>query len=110
MCALTIAFLIATIVNNKNAINGIVNVIALGSSFLCGAFVPVEWLPKTVLTIAHLIPTYWYIQTNELLKTIEVFNFETLKPVIVNMGIILVFAVIFVVITNVVTKKKRRIG
>lgn len=35
-CALTIAFLIANLVSNKNAVNGIVNVIALGSSFLCG--------------------------------------------------------------------------
>ncbi len=49
ICALTIAILIANLVNNKNAINGIVNVVALGSSFLCGAFVPIEWLPDTVL-------------------------------------------------------------
>lgn len=110
MCALTIAFLIATVVNNKNAINGIVNVIALGSSFLCGAFVPVEWLPKSVLTIAHLIPTYWYIQTNELMKTIEEFNLETLTPVCINMGIMLLFSIVFIMATNIISKKKRRIG
>lgn len=110
MCALTIAFLIATIINNKNAINGIVNVIALGSSFLCGAFVPVEWLPKTVLTIAHIIPTYWYIQTNELMKTIEVFNIETLMPVFVNMVVIVLFSILFITLTNIFSKKKRRVG
>ena len=110
MCALTIAFLIATIINNKNAINGIVNVIALGSSFLCGAFVPVEWLPKTVLTIAHIIPTYWYIQTNELMKTIEVFNIETLMPVFVNIGVIVLFSILFITLTNIFSKKKRRVG
>ena len=110
MCALTIAFLIATIVNNKNAINGIVNVIALGSSFLCGAFVPVEWLPKSVLTIAHIIPTYWYIQTNELMKTIEVFNIETLMPVFANMGVILLFSVCIIILNNAFSNKKRRIG
>ena len=54
MCAATIALLIGSIVSNKNAINGIVNVIALGSSFLCGAFVPMQWLPDTVLKIAHI--------------------------------------------------------
>ncbi len=110
MCALTIAFLIATIVNNKNAINGIVNVVALGSSFLCGAFVPVEWLPKSVLTVAHIIPTYWYIQTNELLKTIEVFNIQTLMPVFINMGVIVLFSLLFITLTNIFSKKKRRIG
>lgn len=110
MCALTIAFLIATIVNNKNAINGIVNVIALGSSFLCGAFVPVEWLPKSVLTIAHIIPTYWYIQTNELMKTIEEFNIETLMPIFINMGVIILFSIFFIILTNAFSRKKRRVG
>lgn len=110
MCALTIAFLLGNLVNNKNAINGIVNVIALGSSFLCGAFVPVEWLPDTVLKIAHILPTYWYIQTNELLKTMEKFNIETLKPVFINMAVIILFSIIFVVITNIASKKKRKIA
>ena len=44
ICCLTIALFISTLVNNKNAINGIVNVVALGSAFLCGAFVPAQWL------------------------------------------------------------------
>lgn len=107
MCCLTIAFLIGNIVRNKNAINGIVNVVALGSSFLCGAFVPVEWLPDSVLKVAHILPSYWYIQTNELLKTIEVFDFETIKPIIFNIGMILVFALIFIITTNIVSKRKR---
>lgn len=110
ICALTIAFLIANIVNNKNAINGIVNVVALGSSFLCGAFVPVEWLPASVLKVAHILPTYWYIQTNELLKTIERFDIESLKPVFINMGVIVLFTILFVVITNIISKRKRKIA
>lgn len=109
ICALTISFLIGNIVNSKTAINGIINVVALGSSFLCGSFVPMEWLPKSVLTIAHVLPSYWYIKTNELLKTIEVINFNTLKPIIINMIIILVFAFVFVLITNIVSNKKRKI-
>lgn len=109
ICSLTIAFLIANLVNNKNAINGIVNVVALGTSFLCGAFVPMEWLPNSVLNIAHILPSYWYIKTNEILKELEVFNFETLKPIIINMGIVLIFSILFIVITNIVSKKKRTI-
>lgn len=109
ICSLTIAFLIANLVNNKNAINGIVNVVALGTSFLCGAFVPMEWLPNSVLNIAHILPSYWYIKTNEILKELEVFNFETLKPIIINMGIVLIFSILFIVIINIVSKKKRTI-
>lgn len=109
ICALTIAFLIGNLINNKNAINGIVNVIALGSSFLCGAFVPMEWIPDTVLKIAHILPSYWYIKANELLKTVEIFNFDTLKPIVINMLVVVAFSTLFIVITNVVSAKKRKI-
>lgn len=107
--ALSLAFLIGNIVNSKTAINGIINVVALGSSFLCGAFVPMEWLPKYVLSISHILPSYWYIKTNELIKTMEVISLKNLKPLIINEIVLLVFMVIFIVITNIITKKKRKI-
>lgn len=107
ICALTIAFLIGSVVNNKNAINGIVNVVALGSSFLCGAFVPMEWLPDFVLKIAHILPSYYYISNNEMVTNLETINFETLKPILTNMGIMLLFAVAFIIITNVLSKRRK---
>lgn len=110
MCAVTIAFLIGNLVNNKNAINGIVNVVALGTSFLCGAFVPMEWLPDSVLKIAHILPSYYYISSNEILGELEVINFETLKPILANMGILIIFAIAFIMITNIVSKRNRKIG
>lgn len=106
ICALTIAFLIGNIVNNKNAISGIVNVVALGSSFLCGAFVPMEWLPDFVLKIAHILPSYYYISNNEMVANLETVNFETMKPILTNMGIMMVFAIAFIIITNVLSKRK----
>ena len=54
ICATTMSFFIGNLITNKNAVNGIVNVVALGSSFLCGAFVPMRWLPDSVLKIAHV--------------------------------------------------------
>lgn len=110
ICAVTIAILIGNLANNKNAINGIVNVIALGSSFLCGAFVPMEWLPDTVLKIAHILPSYYFISSNEIITQLEVVNFESIKPILFNMGIILIFTIIFVLINNIVSKKKRKIA
>ena len=110
ICALCIAFLIANIVSNKNGINGIVNVVGLGSSFLCGAFVPVEWLPDTVLKIAHILPSYWFIQNNEIVKTLEEVNMENLKPIFVNMFIVLAFSILYIIIANIISKKKRKIA
>ena len=108
LCALSIAFLIGNLVHNREAINGIVNVVALGSSFLCGAFVPVEYLPDFVLKIAHILPSYWYINTNERLKTIEVFNFESLKPIFINMGVVILFILFFIILTNLISNKMRK--
>ena len=110
ICSLTIAFLIGNLINNKNAINGIINVIGLGSSFLCGAFVPVEWLPDSILKIAHILPSYWYIQSNEIIKTIEVVNIETLKPIFINISVIILFSVGYIILTNIITKNKRKIA
>lgn len=106
LCSLTIAFLIGNLVNSKNAINGIINVVALGSSFLCGAFVPAQLLPNTVLNIAHILPSYWYINNNDTIKTLETINLETIRPVFINMGIILIFSLIFVIISNIISKRK----
>lgn len=104
--ALTLGFLIGNMVNNKNAINGIVNVVALGTSFLCGSFVSTQFLPDFVLKIAHIFPSYYYIHNNELIGKLEVINIETLKPVLINMGIMLVFSIIFVILSNIFSKRK----
>lgn len=108
LCALSIAFLIGNLIHNREAINGIVNVIALGSSFLCGAFVPIEYLPNSVLSIAHVLPSYWYINTNERLKTMEVFNFGSLKSIFINMGILLLFVFFFIVLANLISNNMRK--
>ena len=110
ICALSIAFLIGNLITNKEAINGIVNVVALGSSFMCGAFVPAEWLPDAFLKIAHVLPTYYYINSNDRLKMLEVVSFESLKPIILNMGIIVIFILGFVALSNIVARKKRKLG
>lgn len=108
-CSLTIALFISTAINNKNAINGIVNVVALGSAFLCGAFVPAQWLPKSVLVFAHILPSYWYINSNNLLANLEVINITTLNRVFINMVVVLGFSLLFIVLNNIVSKKKRNI-
>ena len=110
ICATTIAIFIGNIVYNKNAINGIVNIIALGSSFLCGAFVPMEWLPDGVLKMAHLLPSYYYISSNETLKKIEIFNLDTMQPILLKMIILIGYSLLFIILTNVVSKRKQKIG
>lgn len=109
LCGLSIGFLIGNITTNKAAIGGIVNVVALGTSFLCGCFVPFEYMPDYVLKIAHILPTYYFVANNQLIKTIESFNMDTLKPVFINVGVVLAFTIVFVILSNYISKKKQRV-
>lgn len=105
--ALALSLLVSTLVNKKEAVSGIVNVVALSQAFLCGAFIPVMWMPDSVLKIAHVLPAYYYINSNELLASLEVLNFSNLKPIFINMGVMILFIVIFIILNNIFSKKKR---
>ena len=85
--SLTIALLISSLIKNKGAISGVVNVVALGSAFLCGSFIPLEWLPNSVLRISKILPTYYYaINNNNLFQMLKRYNNAPLaKPVVINM-------------------------
>lgn len=107
LCSLCIGFLIGNITQNKGAISGIVNVVSLGSSFLCGCFVPFEFMPDYVIKIAHIFPTYYFVINNEALKVMDNFSLSSVSPLILNMGIVLIFGICFIIITNYVSKKKQ---
>lgn len=109
-CATTIAYLISRVVFNSGAINGIMNVVALGSSFLCGAFVPAEYLPESVLAIAHIMPSYYYIDANNKIMEMQNTSFETIWPILLNMIIVFGFCVLFVIVANIISKKKQKIA
>lgn len=105
--SLTLALLISSLSSNKSAITGIANVVCLGSAFLCGAFIPSTWLPETVIKISRVFPTYWYVNSNDLLSSLEKINLNSLEPTIINMLVVLLFSLIFIVLTNIISKKKQ---
>lgn len=108
--ALTLALLISNLIKSKGAISGIVNVIALGQAFLCGAFIPSEFLGENIIKYSKILPAYWYNNSNDLLSTIEVINLVNLKPILLNMIVLIIFAIIFIVINNIVSKRRQIIG
>ena len=82
-----------SLIKNDSAIQGITNILALGSSFLCGAFVPQEYLGATALKIGKVLPSYYYIKNNNLLE--ENPSFETIKA---NLLVLLAYALGFIII------------
>lgn len=107
LSALTFALLISTLVKNKDAIGGIVNVVALGSAFLCGAFLPVEYLGSNVLKLAHIFPAYYYINTNNKIMSAEIIDKTLLTNILPNTLTLILFMILFIIINNLITKQKR---
>lgn len=107
---LSIGFLIANVINNKNAINGIINVVALGTSFLCGVFVNIEFLPSSVLNISKMIPNYYYVDAINKLTSIESISFDTLKPLLSNVIVLILFSLIFILLSIFISKRKRKLA
>lgn len=108
VCSTAIAFLIANLISNTQIFLAIINVISLGSSFLTGVFIPREWMPEFVLNIARALPSYYYVDSNELLANMQDVTVGKLQSYFVNLVIIALFSVGFLILTNFISKHKQK--
>lgn len=107
LAALTLAELVSTFNLSRDAVSGVVNLLSLAPAFLSGAFVPTYFLPSFVLTIAHIFPTYWFIDTNNKITTMTEFDFSSFLTILPNLLVLVLFSIIFIVANLVLSKKKR---
>lgn len=107
LAALTLAELVSTFNLSRDAVSGVVNLLSLAPAFLSGAFVPTYFLPSFVLTIAHIFPTYWFIDTNSKITTMTEFSFNSFLAILPNLLVLVLFSIIFIVANLVLSKKKR---
>lgn len=107
LAALTLAELVSTFNLSRDAVSGVVNLLSLAPAFLSGAFVPTYFLPSVVLTIAHIFPTYWFIDTNNKIAILTEFNFSSFLTILPNLLVLVLFSIIFIVANLVLSKKKR---
>ena len=60
---LGLVFLVNKITSNKIFISGFANVYSLGTSFLCGVFVPREFLGEDISQFSKFFPTHYYVDS-----------------------------------------------
>lgn len=92
--ALSLAFLISKLTQSSQLLSMFANVISLGMAFLCGIFVPREFLGDGVLTIAHFLPAYWYGGA-----AIDIDRYiygSSLSGIFLSMAVQLLFALVFI--------------
>lgn len=106
--ALSVGFLTGNLVKSQNAVNAVVNIFALGTSFVCGSFIPTEYLPDTVIKFSKILPSYWYIHNNNIIRLLEYFDIKSISPLIINMVILLGFSILFIYLATLIVKLKKR--
>lgn len=95
--AVTLSMLVGKLFQDSNSLSVVINVLVLGSSFLSGVFVPMEFLGESTLKLARIFPNYYYVLNNSLID-----QGKKLSELMPNILILLGFSLVFVVLTNVV--------
>ena len=108
LCALTLAQLVSSFALSKEALSGVVNLLSLAPAFLSGAFIPSIFLPDFILTIAHIFPSFWYIDINTKITTLEQLNFNSFLTLLPNFLILILFSLIFIILNLLLNKYRRR--
>lgn len=110
MSVLALSFLLASLVKKREAVSGLMNCFALGSSFMCGAFVPRELLGAGALNIGKIFPSYWYIDNNTLIENASYISMDTMKPVLINAAIMIGFGIVFLLLQTLLSKRRLHKG
>jgi len=110
-CAASVSYLIGISLKGDSAVSAASNVVSLGTSFLCGVFVPQSMLSSSVLRVAQFTPTYWYVRANNQLAETALSTPEQVNTFLSCLLVEAVFAVAFLVLALVVGKKRNiRVG
>jgi len=107
LVCVSISFLVGNLARSRNAQSAIVNVMALGLSFISGVFVPQYMLGETVLRIASFTPTYWYIRANLLIDQTNTASGFNLQFIVKELGVQLAFTVVLFAIAVVIIRRRR---
>lgn len=102
-----IAYFICSITSNTNLINMLSNMIVLSMSFLCGVFVPSEFMSATVVKFSQLLPVYWFVDCCKYIEhhsVSNVFSSHFIECLLIQ----LVYAIIFFVAGIIINKKREQ--
>lgn len=101
----TAAMLVSVLIKNPRACDMIAVTLGLGMSFICGVFVPQEYLGSGVLAAAHALPVYWYVRgLDETFSGGEV----SVSEVGICTGAVILFTMLMLVLTLLISKRNRK--
>lgn len=106
--ALSLSFLLGHLIKGPGAQHSVANVIALGTSFISGVFVPQALLGDTVKYVASFTPTYWYVTAVGDIAALSSFSWSVTKEIFMGMLIQLAFAAAFLIVALLLGRQRKR--
>ncbi|MDD4077956.1 MAG: ABC transporter permease [Bacilli bacterium] len=106
LSVLSMGYMFSLFIKKNSTLGAFVNVMALATSFICGAFVPQNLLSKGILKIAHIFPNYYYITNNNYIGFLDELNSKAMSNIYLYILIQLLFAVGFMTISIFISKKQ----
>ena len=107
LVALSLAFLIGTLIKREELVSAVVNVVSLGMSFLCGVFVDLDIISKGVRTFAQFLPVYWYETANNLLANNSSLSRSQAISLYTDYGLQLLFAAAILGVALVILRSRQ---
>ncbi|MCR5788850.1 MAG: ABC transporter permease [Lachnospiraceae bacterium] len=100
-----ISAVIAILITAFNPSNTVVlmlsQLIGLGMAFICGAFVPQSMLSDGVLSVAKILPAYWFERANDILAGVQIGELSDVRTCfIVELGFLLLFVILTVIFSS----------
>lgn len=107
LCNCSLTVLIAAFGPTGNTMSIVINIVGLSFSFMSGVFVPQWLLGKEVLNVARFLPSYWSTYAfNMCFPNSGAGLIYDSAEVLKSYGIVMVFAVVFVMGAMVIRKAK----
>lgn len=106
--SLSIAFLAGMLAKKVHIVNIIITPVSLFMSFLGGVFVPLSVLNSTVRKAARFVPVFWYEEINDTLSKYAKLPDEVIREVWSNIGIQLLFTLMFIAVALAVSRYQRQ--
>jgi ABC-2 type transport system permease protein len=108
LTVISLAYLLVVIFNSRNIVGALATVISLGSSFICGVFIPQFLIDDFILKIARIFPSYWYVNANEKIASLFKYDYIMMKPIYNSFLIQSIFTFIFIALALTISKAKQR--
>lgn len=90
LTALALSFLINSITRNRFVLSACSTMLSLGTAFISGVMIPMEFLAPSVVTLAKFFPTYYYVTATD--------QIISRTPYLFSIGVQLLFALLFLVV------------